>query len=247
MNAAIRLGTAGWTIPTADAGAFPGEGSHLERYARVFNAAEINSSFHRPHRPATYERWAAAVPESFRFAVKTPRTATHDQRLADCGDILDRFAGEAAGLGLKLGVVLVQLPPSLAFDAAIAERFFTDLRARFAADIVCEPRHASWFGDEADALLVTLGIARVGADPAPAEGAEHPGGARHLLYLRLHGSPRIYRSPYGAEQRAEIAGRLLAAGTPAWCIFDNTASGAATGDALSVRRLTGCEPPPILA
>jgi uncharacterized protein YecE (DUF72 family) len=73
----VRIGTAAWSIPKKHAAPFPTAGSHLERYAAVFNAAEINSSFYRPHRAATYERWAASVPDDFRFAVKVPKAITH--------------------------------------------------------------------------------------------------------------------------------------------------------------------------
>ena len=58
----MRIGTAGWSIPKEQAALFPPAGSHLERYGAVLNAVEINSSFYRPHRKATYERWSAAVP-----------------------------------------------------------------------------------------------------------------------------------------------------------------------------------------
>ena len=92
----IRIGTAGWTIPRVHAASFDADGSHLERYARRFTAAEINSSFHRPHRAATYERWAAAVPDDFRFAVKCPRTMTHDQRLVACEALIERFAEQGS-------------------------------------------------------------------------------------------------------------------------------------------------------
>lgn len=78
-------------------------GSHLERYGAVLNAVEINTSFYRPHRTATYTRWAASVPEDFRFAVKVPKTITHERRLKDVGELLDRFLSEAGGLGPKLG------------------------------------------------------------------------------------------------------------------------------------------------
>ncbi|WP_408901606.1 DUF72 domain-containing protein, partial [Pararoseomonas indoligenes] len=77
----VQIGTAGWSIPKQHAGEFDADGSHLERYARRLPAVEINSSFYRPHRPATYERWAASTPESFRFSAKVPRTITHDCRL----------------------------------------------------------------------------------------------------------------------------------------------------------------------
>ena len=99
----IRIGTAGWSIPKEHAAAFPVAGSHLERYGAVFNAVEINSSIYRPHRTATYERWAASVPEDFRFAIKVPKAITHERRLKDVGDLLYRFLSEAGGLGPKLG------------------------------------------------------------------------------------------------------------------------------------------------
>ncbi len=237
-----RIGTAGWSLARRNAAAFPGPGSHLERYARRLNAVEINSSFYRPHRPGTYLRWAAAVPADFRFAVKVPRAVTHEARLAGAAAALDRFCGEIAGLGDRLGVVLVQLPPSLRFDARVAAAFFVALRARTPAAIVCEPRHSSWFTREAESVLIAQRVARVAADPPPAPGADMPGGWRGLAYFRLHGSPVMYRSAYGADRLAALAGTLTACrgrGTPCWCIFDNTAEVAALPDALALAGLTG--------
>ena len=166
-------------------------GSHLERYGAILNAVEINSSFYRPHRRATYERWATLVPDDFRFAVKVPKTITHERRLKDASDLLDRFVSEVSGLGHKLGPLLVQLPPSLSFQAGIADQFLRELRGRTEGSIVCEPRHASWFTPGVETLLNKLRIARVAADPPPASGADEPGGWRGLTYYRLHGSPRI--------------------------------------------------------
>ena len=102
----------------------------MQRYAARFNAVEINSSFYRPHQTATYSRWAASVPEHFRFSVKLPKTITHQQRLAGCAGLLDDFLAQAGGLGEKLGCLLVQLPPSLAFDTAVAQEFLRALRQR---------------------------------------------------------------------------------------------------------------------
>ena len=234
----VRIGTAGWSIPKPHAHAFPAEGSHLERYGAILNAVEINSSFYRPHRRSTYERWAGAVPDDFRFAVKMPKAITHEQRLADADALLDRFLLEVSGLGERLGPILVQLPPKLAFESGLSDAFLHGLRYRFAGDVVCEPRHASWFTAAVDAAMVELQIARVAADPAPVPGASDPGGWRGLSYHRLHGSPRMYYSPYEAETLSAIAARLLdeeARGRKVWCIFDNTAEFAATGDALTVR------------
>src|ERR1700735_1146646 len=115
-SAAMRIGCAGWNVPKQHMAVFSAAGSHLHRYARQFNAVEINSSFYRPHRRSTYERWAASVPKDFRFSAKLPRAITHHARLADPEAALDVFAAEVLGLGEKLGPLLAQLPPSLAFD-----------------------------------------------------------------------------------------------------------------------------------
>lgn len=237
----VYIGTAGWSIPTDYAADFPAAGTHLARYAGRLRAVEINSSFYRPHRPATYERWAASVPEGFRFAVKVPKEITHKLKLADATAQLERFLAETAGLGAKLGPLLVQLPPSLAFDARIAHAFFASLRAQFEGSVVCEPRHASWFSQEAECLLADFRIARVAADPAPVPQAAHPGGWQGLVYYRLHGSPRIYYTDYSDEALTILAEKLRAASESAevWCIFDNTALGAAMGNALWLEERLG--------
>lgn len=241
----VRIGTAGWSIPRALAPDFPGEGSHLARYARVLQCAEINTSFYRSHRPEVYARWAAQTPAGFRFAVKLPRAITHDQRLRAARAPLTRFLAEVAGLGDRLGVLLVQLPPSLPFEARPVRTFFGLLAGLYDGAVVCEPRHATWFAPAADHLLVRLRVGRVAADPARWPAAAQPGGwlgptgdgAGAVLYHRWHGSPRMYYSAYGdgwLQARAAALRHWPAAAEP-WCIFDNTASGAAASDALRLR------------
>lgn len=234
--AELNIGTAGWSIPRQYADRFPAEGTSLERYSARFAAAEINSSFHRPHRPATWERWRDSVPGDFRFSVKLPKEITHQRKLVDIAEPLDAFAEQARLLGDKLSVLLVQLPPKLEFDAKVAASFFDVLASRLSARLACEPRNASWFAAPADALLARLDVARVAADPALCPEAAVPGGWDGFAYWRLHGSPAMYRSPYG-ERVHDYAGVLkgaAAAGRDAWCIFDNTASSAAMGDALAL-------------
>jgi uncharacterized protein YecE (DUF72 family) len=233
----LRIGTAGWSVPSRYVAQIPAGGSHLERYARRLNAVEINSSFYRPHRRKTYQRWAGSVPAGFRFAVKVPKAITHEQQLGDCSALLDRFVAEVAGLGDKLGVLLVQLPPKLAFEKRVADRFFRDLRRRSDAPVACEPRHADWFTPEINGWLAERRIARVAADPAPVSGAGEPGGWNGLAYYRWHGSPRIYYSDYDDAALAALGTRLDVQhrrGVPAWGILDNTASGAAFGNALAL-------------
>jgi uncharacterized protein YecE (DUF72 family) len=237
----IRVGCAGWSLPRPLWPEFPADGTHLQRYAARFNAVEINSSFYRPHQPSTYARWAASVPENFRFSVKLPKAITHQQRLADCAGLLDDFLAQAAGLGEKLGCLLVQLPPSLAFEAARAGEFLRLLRALHGGPVALEPRHASWFTGLADPLLEDWRVGRVLADPVVHEAGRQPGGFAGLVYVRLHGSPRMYYSAYDLAVLDALAARLRLAATldaGVWCIFDNTAEGAAVENALyTVQRL----------
>jgi uncharacterized protein YecE (DUF72 family) len=239
----VYLGCAGWSIPASHAAAFGAGGSQLERYAAVFNSVEINSSFYRPHRPATYRRWAASVPTSFRFAVKMPRAMSHLARLRNCEALLKTFLDEVASLEDRLGCLLLQLPPSLAWEPATALPFFDLLRRLHAGPVACEPRHATWFHPVTSHALREHAIARVAADPARFPRAAMPDGDPSLQYLRLHGSPRIYYDAYPDALLRRIAFWLKRPSqrtAQRWCIFDNTALGHAVGNALAVsNRLHG--------
>jgi uncharacterized protein YecE (DUF72 family) len=232
------IGCAGWNLSRAAAADFPPDGSQLQRYAAVLNAVEINSSFYRPHQPQTYARWADSTPDGFRFAVKLPRTITHQQRLAQPDALLDRFAAEAGALGGKLGCVLVQLPPSLQLDAGLASGLFAALAARFGCMLACEARHPTWFSDDATALLKAHGVTRVIADPPAGQPGPHVP-TTGAVYVRLHGSPRIYASLYSDQQLQDVAATLAGRmpGSTGWCIFDNTMSGLQTQQALRLREL----------
>jgi uncharacterized protein YecE (DUF72 family) len=233
------IGCAGWSLRKDVAEHFSTEGSHLQRYSARIGCAEINSSFYRPHRKSTYERWAASTPSTFRFAVKMPKSITHIDRLCAVDTQIEQFASETSGLAEKLGAILVQLPPSLQFSATTATRFFHELRSRFQVPIVCEPRHATWFETEPEALMREFAVARVAADPACVPMAAISGGHPQTRYFRWHGSPRMYYSAYDEQALRELAGQLLATavGTHAWCIFDNTAEGAALKNAIRLAEI----------
>jgi uncharacterized protein YecE (DUF72 family) len=248
--APVFIGCAGWSLPRASWPGFPAAGTHLERYAARFNAVEVNSSFYRPHRPQTWQRWAQSVPADFRFAVKLPRLVTHELRLRNAEPALAEFLSAVSRLGEKLGVLLVQLPPSFAFEAARTETFLRQLRRHHDGPVAWEPRHASWFGAAATQLLAEFRSARVAADPAPVPGAERPAAWPGLVYLRLHGSPRMYYSAYDEHFLARVAAairRRQAQGQPVWCIFDNTAEGAATMNALALQAQLQEEEPAAIA
>jgi uncharacterized protein YecE (DUF72 family) len=241
----FRIGCAGWTLPGRHAAAFPRDGSHLQRYSAVFGAVEINSSFYKTHRRETYERWAKSVPATFRFSVKLPKEITHTLRLRRSARLLDEFLGQISVLGRRLGAVLVQLPPSFAFDRAVTKRFFAQVRDRFDGRVVIEPRHLSWFEPRADALLRDAGISRVAADPALNEAAARPGGDPRIAYFRLHGSPRMYYSSYDDAFLEITAQRMREAARESrqvWCIFDNTAHSFAVPNALRLAELLALRP-----
>ena len=237
---AFHIGTAGWALRKPTAAEFAGDGSHLQRYASRMNAVEINSSFYRRHRRNTYQRWAASTPSGFQFSVKVPQQITHEKRLIDCEAELETFLDEATGLGEKLGPLLLQFPPSLLWTEPVAREFFVRLRAIYSGVVVCEPRHASWFGDEPTQQLADFAIGRVAADPSIVPAAALPGGDSATCYFRWHGSPRVYYSSYEAPALNTLARQLLAmqlSSQAVWVIFDNTAENAAIHNALELSQL----------
>ncbi|WP_421568742.1 DUF72 domain-containing protein [Stenotrophomonas sp. PD6] len=212
----------------------------LARYATRFPVVEINSSFYRPHKPGTYQRWAASVPPTFRFSVKLPRAISHDSGLVGVGALLDRFLAETGALGTALGGLLLQLPPSLVLDARSASSFFRALRRRSDVPLVCEPRHASWFTAHADALLLRYGVSRAAADPPRVSAAATPGDGSTWQYWRWHGAPRMYYSNYEDASLSALAAQVRQQRTgnrAPWVIFDNTAHGFAIANALRLQEV----------
>jgi uncharacterized protein YecE (DUF72 family) len=229
-------------VPRRWASLAPTDLKGLERYARVLNAVEINSSFYRPHASAAYERWALRVADDFRFSVKMPKSISHEKRLHGVRDELDRFLDESSGLGEKRGALLLQLPASFEFKRGLVARFLAMLRRRHNGVVVCEPRNATWYSRDAEQLFEDHHVALVAADPPRGTRACEPRAWRRVVYFRLHGSPRCYFSPYQQPFLAAIAERIQEADIPAWCIFDNTGSGAAFENAVRLRDLTGGNP-----
>lgn len=228
------IGTAGWQLPRESQDGFPLPGSHLERYAARFNAVEINSTFYRLPRASTVERWAASVPKHMRFSIKMPKHITHELRLEKVSAPLNEFSAIVEAFGNKAGPILIQLPPKAAYSSS-GEDFLHQVHDMGFRQVALEPRHLSWFDPEVNLLLRRLKIARVAADPARAPGDGVPAGDRQLAYYRWHGSPRIYWSSYSNGCLTRLA-QLIddQPRSERWVIFDNTAQGAATANALSL-------------
>ncbi|MRI83137.1 MAG: DUF72 domain-containing protein [Nitratiruptor sp.] len=220
------IGTAGWTIPKAWAHLFPGPGTHLARYARRFPITEINRTFYTLPQATTFQRWYGQTPPHFRFSVKMPRAITHEARLDPAAPI-EPFFQRIAYLREKLYGVLIQLPPSLPFDPATLKAFIQRINRLFTGHLFIEPRHPSWL----DCPCEELGLFWVLADP----GLPWPLQVQ-LPYLRFHGTPKRYYSAYDVAYLHQVAAylRRFPEGV---VIFDNTASGAAIGNALELMEL----------
>ncbi|WP_158750712.1 DUF72 domain-containing protein [Acidobacterium sp. S8] len=227
------IGTAGWSVP-ADAEKL---GTHLYRYSRIFSCVEINSSFYRSHRAATWARWSQETPSSFRFSIKAPKAITHERKLRNAADLLEAFFEQIEPMGQKTGPILFQLPPSLSFDLEVAEDFFSSLRRLYKGEVVLEPRHRTWFTASVNAILKNLTITRAAADPAKADPvAAEPGGDTGLAYYRLHGTPNTYYSKYEDDFLIALASRIKLRGN-VWVVFDNTALSYAYSNALQLQAL----------
>lgn len=232
----VRVGTAGWALPKELRPAKRDERSRLADYAELFDLVEVNSTFYRLPRISTVERWAREVPASFRFSLKVPKVLSHAP--GGAGDALERFLEVAGALGRSCGCLLLQTPPQQHRNERIEDLLFA-LREAAVAPVVFEPRHASWSSASGGSFLSHNGIARVAADPARAPSDAVPGGNTDLVYYRLHGSPRIYWSAYGEAGVKAWAHRIAEhpKRTRVYVVFDNTAGGSATQDALLMRKL----------
>ena len=216
---------------------FPAEGSGLTRYASTFDFVEVNVTFYRAVREATFASWAEQTPEGFRFSVKLNRAVTHAARLSGNAKLEQALAPMRA-LGDRLAALLVQLPPSLDFDPDRAEAFLVRLRAAYSGVVAWEPRLPGWDCPEAACLLAAHDVTHVLTQipgpqtPRPAAGC----------YVRLHGTPRRYRSSYSEADLTALAAWMGHDTAPAYVVFDNTAGPAGVANALLLQSLVSRSP-----
>lgn len=243
----ILIGTSGWNYGPWKDGLYAGvrRQDWLSHYASRFNAVEVNASFYRAVRPSTYAAWRAATPEHFRFAIKGHRLVTHVNRLADAAEPVLRQRDGASVLGERLAAVLWQLPRSLAKDGERLKAFVATLHRWPGVRHVIEFRHESWFDAETIDLLAAHDIATAISDSE--RWPRWDAVTTDLVYVRLHGKPQCYLSPYPADAIADWAARIRAwraEGRAVQVYFDNTMQGAAVDDA---RRLSGFLDAPVPA
>ena len=119
-NGATRIGIGGWTYPPWRGTFYPDglpQNRELEYASRQFGAIEINATFYGRQSPASWAKWAAAVPDGFQFAVKGSRYCVTRPKLSDAAEGLGvYFAQGLSALGEKLGPILWMLAARRKFD-----------------------------------------------------------------------------------------------------------------------------------
>jgi len=222
-------GTSGLVLPVPNKQAFPPEyraGTRLTYYATFFNSLEVNSSFYKIPRAATFAKWVTEVPDDFRFTVKLWRGITHAPSLAFAPEDVDRFMEAAAQARPRKGCLLIQLPPGAKVDRAPQLGYLLDVvvRAGEGWKIAVEFRDKSWYVEATDALLERYHAARVLQDmPASLNWEETT--IASFVYLRYHGPAGDYRGGYSQERLTLDALRIkkwLAEGKEVYVYFNNT-------------------------
>ncbi len=236
----LRVGTSGWQYKHWKGRFYPRElptASWLEYYARFFDTVELNNPFYRQPEKKTFEKWHRSVSDDFAYAVKLNRFITHLKRLNIGRDSVERSYGTMTGLGSKLAVVLVQLPPRMRFDEERADRFFR-MVARRRRRHALEARDASWFSEDALAFLRRRNVALVIGDTP--QWPTHIATTSDLVYLRFHGPERLYASNYSDDALREWAERInvwRAEGRDVFAYFNNDEQALAVRNALRLREL----------
>jgi uncharacterized protein YecE (DUF72 family) len=203
----IRIGTSGWQYRDWRGAFYPRELAQrawLEHYAERFATVEVNNTFYRLPERATFGTWAERTPADFEFVIKASRYLTHVRRLQEPAEPVARMLDHAAGLGAKLGPVLVQLPPNLRADPARLD----DTLARFPTRqrVAVEPRHESWFTDDVFQLLGARDAALCLTDRLGRKGPVER--TATWAFLRLHEGSAHPHPCYGDRALASWIERL---------------------------------------
>lgn len=239
MHMHMHIGTSGWNYKHWK-GVFYPEGLRsqdwLQFYTGQFDTVELNVTFYRSVKPETFGKWRVAAPPGFLFSTKMSRYITHIKRLGMEQESMARFFESVSVLADKLGIVLIQLPPSLKFDDALLANFFDALDPRFRYTV--EARNQTFIDDRFFSLLHDRNIAWCISDTA-GRYPYHETVTADFTYLRLHGSEKLYASSYSDDELRAISDKIRAWGKDAYIYFDNDFGGFAPKNARSLKELFG--------
>jgi len=238
-----RIGTSGWSYDHWDGVLYPPGTPARDRlavYVREFDTVELNASFYRWPRSASFASWRRRLPPGFVMSVKAPRGLTHAKRLYAPEAWSQRIASSWHELLDRRAVLLVQLPPNLERDDARLDWFLGLLP--WWVRVAVELRHPSWHDEQVFAVLE-----RHGAAYCVMSGAGLPCVLRAtapFVYLRLHGpsTEHLYAGSYPDADLAWWADRIReweGAGREVYAYFNNDGEGHAVRNARRLRELLG--------
>jgi uncharacterized protein YecE (DUF72 family) len=239
----IYIGTSGWSYDHWQGVLYDPATPAIQRlqyYRNVFDTVELNASFYRWPRTATFIRWAKVLPDWFRMSVKAPRGLTHGKYLYAPEAWVERVSSDIQMLGTRRGVLLVQLPPNLPYDYARLAYFLRCLPPWLHTTI--EFRHPSWHTEAVWSLLEQTGTAY-----CIMSGAHLPCILRatsSVVYVRLHGPDHqyLYAGSYSDDDLRWWAERIHewhAQGRDVFVYFNNDGHGYAVHNARTLRWLVG--------
>jgi uncharacterized protein YecE (DUF72 family) len=238
---AVHVGTSGWGYPHWENVLYPpgtAPSQRLGLYAARFATVELNASFYRWPKTATFASWRRRLPDGFQLSVKASRGVTHAKKLYAPEVWVERIASCWHELGLRRGVVLVQLAPGHVRDDARLDYFLS--RVPRWLRVAVEFRHGSWHDEAVFRILE-----RHGAAYCVMSGANLPcvlAATAPFVYVRLHGPDQqnLYAGSYSDEDLRWWSGRILewdAQGRDVYVYFNNDGDGNAVRNADTLRQL----------
>ncbi len=236
----LFAGTSGWAYPSWKPEFYPAKlpaRRFLEYYSSVLNSVEVNYTFRALPSPAQLAQWLAATGEGFRFSFKAPQRITHFSRLRDCEPHLQAFLAAIAPIAEagRMGLVLVQLPPTLKADTGLLRDFLACPSLLAAPPLAFEFRHESWFSDDVYTTLADHRAALCIADTDDLQTPEVHCAPTHTCFrLRRHGG-------YTARDLAAFARRFtaLARGRDVYSYFRHEDEPTGALNAMAFRELAG--------
>lgn len=243
----LKIGCSGWSYqdwagPFYPKNAQPGD--YLRLYSSVFNAVEVDSTYYRTPSPLMVSNWRKVTPEGFVFTAKFPKKITHEKKLRDVAEQLERFYKSMAELREKLGVLLVQLPPSFNYkkDREALEQFLgqSDSKYRHAVEL----RNRSWFKPDVYRMLEQANVALAWSENQYA--STPPEATSDVAYVRMVGDRSITDFSKTQRDQGEVMRKWYDAleeksslFKQGFVFFNNHFAGFGPGSVNEFRRLAG--------